>query len=96
LFGTGAPVDQVYRVNITAAGDYTFTVSWDNSADVDVAICALADCSDADFFAASSDNPEVGTLTLTPGTYYLAADLFAGDLPAWVGIKIEHTATPAP
>lgn len=96
LFGTGAPVDQVYRVNITTAGDYTFTVGWNNGSDIDVAICALADCSDADFFAATADNPESGTLTLTPGTYYLAADLFDGDPPAYLSIRIDHTATPPP
>ena len=96
--GQGAAIggDQVYRVVITAAGDYTFTVGWPNAADVDLFICGVADCSDADFFAASLANPESGTLTLAPGTYYLVAELFAGDAPAWIGIKINHTATPPP
>jgi hypothetical protein len=93
LLAQGASIDQVYRVVITAAGDYTFTVNWPNTADVDVFICAVDDCSDADFFAATADNPESGTLTLAPGTYYLVAELFAGDAPAWLGFKIQHTAT---
>ena len=89
-------VDQVYRVNIATAGDYTFTVGWDNAADVDVAICGVADCSDADFFAATAANPESGTLTLAPGTYYLVADLFAGDAPTYLSFEISHAATPPP
>jgi hypothetical protein len=96
LLGQGALIDQVYRVVITAAGDYTFTVGWPNTADVDVFICAVADCSDADFFAASVANPESGTLTLAPGTYYLVAELFAGDAPDWLSFKIDHAATPPP
>ena len=94
LLGQGAPIDQVYRVVITTAGDYTFTLNWDGAADVDAYICAVADCSDADFFAATAAHPEVGTLTLTPGTYYFVAELFAGDPPTWLSIKLEHTATP--
>jgi hypothetical protein len=96
LLGQGAAIDQVYRVVITTAGDYTFTLNWDGAADVDAYICALADCSDADFFAATADHPEVGTLTLAPGTYYFVAELFEGDAPTWLGIKITHTATPPP
>jgi hypothetical protein len=96
LLGQGASIDQVYRLNIATAGDYTITVDWDNAADVDLFLCAVADCSDADFFAASADQPETGTLTLTPGTYYLAAELFAGDPPAWLSIRIDHLAPAAP
>lgn len=94
LLGQGFLIDQVYRVNVTTAGDYTFTLNWSNSSDVDLFICAVADCSDADFFAATAARPESGTLTLTPGTYYLVAELFAGEAPTWLGIKIDHTATP--
>jgi hypothetical protein len=94
LLDQGAAIDQVYRVVISQAGDYTFTVGWPNAADVDLFLCGVADCSDADFFAASADNPETGTLTLAPGTYYLAAELFAGDPPPWLSFRIDHTATP--
>ena len=96
LLGQGVLIDQVYRVVITTAGDYTFTLNWDGAADVDAYICAVADCSDADFFAATAAHPEVGTLTLTPGTYYFVAELFAGDPPTWLSVKIDHTATPPP
>ncbi|MGZ8392525.1 MAG: hypothetical protein ACXWWK_06765, partial [Gemmatimonadales bacterium] len=92
----GALMDQAYRVVITQAGDYTFTVGWPNAADVDVFICAVADCSDADFFAATAGNPETGTLTLAPGTYYLVAELFAGEAPPWLSFQIDHAATPPP
>jgi hypothetical protein len=96
LLGQGAAIDQVYRVVITTAGDYTFTLNWDGAADVDAYICGVADCSDFDFFAATSDHPEVGTLTLAPGTYYFVAELFAGTPPTWISIKLQHTATPPP
>jgi hypothetical protein len=94
LLGQGAAIDQVYRVVITTAGDYTFTLNWDGAADVDAYFCGAADCSDFDFFAASTAHPEVGTLTLAPGTYYFVAELFAGTPPTWIGVKIDHTATP--
>lgn len=96
LLGQGAAIDQVYRVVVTSGGDYTFTVGWNNAADVDLFFCAVADCSDADFFAASTANPESGTLTLAPGTYYLAVELFAGDPPTWISVQIDHAATPPP
>jgi hypothetical protein len=97
LLGQGAAIDQIYKVVVSTAGDYTFTVNWANTADVDLYLCSTADCSgvdDPDFFAASADQPETGTLTLAPGTYYLVAELFAGDPPPWLSFRIDHTATP--
>jgi hypothetical protein len=99
LLDQGAAIDQIYKVVVSTAGDYTFTVNWANTADVDLYLCSTADCSgadDPDFFAASADQPESGTLTLAPGTYYLVAELFAGDPPAWLSFRIDHTATPPP
>jgi hypothetical protein len=89
IFG---PADQAYRLVVTTAGDYTVTTGWNNSADVDVVACAVSDCSDADFFAATAANPETGTLTLTAGTYYLVLNLFAGAAPPWVSIQVDHDA----
>ena len=88
--------DQAYRLVVTAAGDYTVTAGWNNTADVDVAVCGASDCSDADFFAATAANPETGTLTLTPGTYFLVLDLFEGDAPGWVSIQVDHDVPAGP
>jgi hypothetical protein len=102
VLGQGEDIvgDNVYRFVVTSAGDYTFTVNWGGTtSDIDLFFCAVADCSDVtndSFFAASADNPESGTLTLAPGTYYLVTELFAGTVPPWVGIAITHTATPPP
>jgi hypothetical protein len=89
IFGT--PADQAYRLVVSVAGSYRVTTGWNNPADVDVAKCAATNCSDAVFFAATSANPESGTLTLTPGTYYLVLNLFAGSVPGWVSIQVDHT-----
>jgi len=93
IFG---PADQAYRLVVATAGDYTVTTGWNNTADVDVAICAVSDCSDAAFFAATAANPEAGTLTLTPGTYFLVLNLFAGEAPPWVSIQVTHEVPAAP
>jgi hypothetical protein len=90
--------DQAYRLVVTTAGDYTITAGWNNTADIDVAECGASDCSDADFGfgAATAANPETGTLTLTPGTYYLVLDLFAGTAPPWVSIRVDHDVPAGP
>jgi hypothetical protein len=88
--GTGAPVDQIYRLNIATAGDYTITVNWNSDADVDLALCGDAACSAPDFTAATGDHPESTTYSLTAGTHYLVVDLFAGTMPGWVSIQIDR------
>lgn len=90
VLGTGAPVDQVYRLNIATAGDYTITVNWDSDADIDLALCSDAACSAPDFSAATGAHPESNTYTLPAGTHYLVVDLFAGTMPTWVSIQIDR------
>jgi hypothetical protein len=82
--------DQAYRLVVTVAGTYTVTAGWNNTADIDAAICGASDCSDAAFFAATLANPETGDLVLTPGTYFLVLDLFEGAAPPWVSIQVDR------
>jgi hypothetical protein len=92
--GVGA---QYYRLVITEAGDYTITTDWPAPAsDIDVVQCPSTGCAAASTFVGTGvDHPEQGTLTLAPGTYFLAVILFAGG-PSDFGIRIDHTATPPP
>lgn len=85
-------VDQVYRMVVPGASSYTVTVDWNNSADVDVALCSEATCTTApNFAAATASQPESTTYTFTgAGTFYLVLDLFAGTAPGWVSIKITR------
>jgi hypothetical protein len=72
-------IDHFYRIQVAEAGDYTISVDWNIGSDIDLAICGLADCSDANFFAATAAHPESGTLTLAAGTHYLLVEDFGED-----------------
>lgn len=88
--GVGA---QYYKLVITEAGDYTFTVNWDTADDVDMELCSDVTCSDGGTFLGTGvDQPETATATLDPGTYYFDAVLFAGTAPGWVSLRIDHAA----
>jgi hypothetical protein len=88
--GVGA---QYYKLVVTEAGDYTFTVNWDIATDVDMELCSDPTCSDGGAFLGSGvDQPETDTVTLDPGTYYFDAVLFAGAAPGWVSLRVDHAA----
>ncbi len=88
--GIGA---QYYKLVITEAGDYTFTVNWDIGTDIDMELCSDVTCSDGGTFLGSGlAQPETDTITLDPGTYYFDAVLFAGAVPGWVSLRIDHAA----
>jgi hypothetical protein len=89
--GIGA---QYYKLVITEAGDYTFTVNWnDVGADVDMELCSDLTCSDGGTFLGEGTTlPETATTTLEPGTYYFDAVLFAGTVPGWVSLRVDHAA----
>jgi hypothetical protein len=82
--------DQFYRLDITEAGTYTFTVNWDNDADVDILLCQATDCSDADFMSTGIIQPETDSRDLVPGTYYLAVVLFEGTVPGSISIALNR------
>ncbi|MEA2724763.1 MAG: hypothetical protein QOH59_2534 [Gemmatimonadales bacterium] len=83
--------NRAYRLVVPGASSYRVTVDWDNSADIDVALCGEATCATPNFAAATGNHPEATTYTfVAAGTSYLILNLFAGDLPAWVSIKITR------
>jgi hypothetical protein len=93
--GVGA---QYYKLVITEAGDYTVTTDWPaaSTSDIDAVLCPSSGCAGAATFVGSgTTHPEQGTVTLAPGTYFLAVILFAGG-PTDFGIRIDHAATPPP
>jgi hypothetical protein len=81
---------QYYRLDVTEAGTYTFTVNWDNDADLDILLCQATNCSDADFMSAGDIQPETDSRDLVPGTYYLAVVLFAGTVPGSISIALNR------
>ncbi|HKU62587.1 MAG TPA: hypothetical protein VJQ44_15305 [Gemmatimonadales bacterium] len=84
-----------YKLNIPSAGDYTITMNWDIGSDLDVFVCdspidavALSNC---DFTAATGDQPESATFTLTAGTHIIVINDFGGDAAgATLQFTIEH------
>jgi hypothetical protein len=91
ITGDGGLGAQYYKVTITEEADYTFTTDWPGAADdVDAVLCFDAACSDGVFAGTGIDHPEVGTLTLTPGTYYLGVVLFEGLPQASITVTITR------
>jgi hypothetical protein len=90
ITGDGGVGGQYYRLDVTEAGTYNFSVNWDNTSDVDMLLCQATDCSDADFMSSGIDQPEVDSRDLVPGTYYLAVVLFAGSPPGTVSITLSR------
>jgi hypothetical protein len=84
-----------YKINVPSAGDYTITVNWSVGSDVDLFVCdspidatALSNC---DFTAATGDQPESATFSLTAGNHILVLNDFGGDAAgALFQITIEH------
>jgi hypothetical protein len=70
--GSGA---QYYKIVIPEAGDYSVSVGWDGTTDLDGYLCPSTDPLNAGgtctFLGSGSANPEASILTLTPGTYGL-------------------------
>jgi hypothetical protein len=62
-------------------------------------LCPSSGCTGAaatGFLGSGLDHPEEATVTLTPGTYYLAIVLFAGGAPATFNVQIGAETTPPP
>ena len=90
ITGDGGLAGQYYRMDVTEAGTYNFSVNWANDADVDILLCQATDCSDADFMSSGLDQPEADSRDLVPGTYYLAVVLFDGSVPANISITLNR------
>lgn len=65
---TGA--DQLYKVVVTEAGTYKLQVDWSNGSDIDVYVTDAAYTRNL-LARETSANPEVGTVSLQPGTYLI-------------------------
>jgi hypothetical protein len=81
---------QYYRLDITEAGTYGFSVNWANTADVDILLCNDTACSAPDFLSKGNIQPEEDSRDLAVGTYYLAVVLFAGSVPPTISITLTH------
>ena len=81
---------QYYRLDVTEAGTYNFSVNWSNDADLDIQLCSDVSCSAPDFLSTGSDQPEADSRDLVPGTYYLAVILFAGTVPQTISITLSR------
>jgi len=90
ITGDGGLGAQYYRFTVTEAGDYHFVTNWPNAADLDAIVCFDAGCSDGAFAGTGSTQPEDGTLTLQPGTYFYSDVLFEGDAPPYFQLTLSH------
>jgi len=73
--------DHFYKVVIPADGDYDFTLDWTVGSDLDMFVCPSPGAIDdtCNFDAATGNQPEATTITLTAGTYWVVAEDFGGD-----------------
>ena len=106
LFGYAACGDigiscQVYKLVVTTAGTFNFSLRWDNQADLglyflgaDLLDTGFHDCDGLGRGATAS--PETCSTDLDPGTYYLAAVPFGAFYPendpnpSWVTIRVSQ------
>jgi hypothetical protein len=84
-----------YKIVIPSNGDYTITANWDIGSDIDMFVCGSpindVDLSNCDFSAATGNQPESATYTLTAGTYFIVLNDFGGDAAgATVQVTIAH------
>jgi hypothetical protein len=101
-----ATIDHYYELVVPAGGTFNINIDWNVGSDIDFVLCggACADPFGADrvgtptttpgsggFQGASSNHPENGTLTLTPGTYFiLVADFGEDAVGSTVTITLER------
>jgi hypothetical protein len=93
ITGDGGVGTQYYKVTITEAGDYDFSLSWPGAADapdMDAVLCSDAACAGGVFAGAGNTLPEEKKITLVPGTYYYSVVLFAGSPPPRIQITVSH------
>jgi hypothetical protein len=93
ITGDGGLGAQYYKVTITEAGDYKFTTNWVGNPlapDMDAVLCFDTGCAVSASAGITSGQPESATLTLIPGTYYLAVVLFDGTVPPRISVQVDH------
>jgi len=90
ITGDGGVGAQYYKLTVVDSAAYTFTTSWTGAADIDEVVCFDAGCSDGDFVGATANNPESGSVDLTPGTYYFSVVLFAGGAPQYFQMSVTQ------
>ena len=90
IFGTTC---SFYELTVTEAGLYTITMDWNVGGDIDMYLCPDpgAITGSCDFQAATGAHPEIGAYELTPGTYFVVLDDFAGDAAGTtIVLSIQH------
>lgn len=90
ITGDGGVAAQYYKFTVTDSASYSFATSWPGAADVDAVVCFDTGCSDGAFVGASTNNPETGSVALSPGTYYYSVVLFGGAAPPFVQLSITQ------
>jgi len=96
ITGDGGEGAQYYKLVVTEAGNYHFVTNWTGGSDMDAVVCNDPACAAGAFAGSGITQPEDGTLSLTPGTYYYAVVLFAGSAPPFISLSLTHEAPPAP
>lgn len=95
ITGDGGLGAQYYKIVVTEAGNYHFVTNWTGGADLDAVVCFDAACSDGAFAGSGTTQPEDGTLTLDPGTYYYSVVLFGGAAPPFFSLSLTHEPLPS-
>jgi hypothetical protein len=73
----GSSGAQYYKIVIPEAGDYSVSVGWDGTTDLDAFLCPDAPCATGGTqLGSGTANPEASIVTLTPGTYFLSVASF--------------------
>jgi hypothetical protein len=100
ITGDGGDGAHYFKLTVTEAGDYHFITNWDNNdSDIDVLVCSDPDCNPDFEFAGGlfTTKPEEATITLSPGTYYLAIVIFGGTpSPLSFTVSLQHLPPSAP
>ena len=83
-------VFQYYVLNVGQAGNYSIELHWNNTSDVDLVVYD-AGTLDALCVGFTLNNPEVCTLDLPVGQYYLESGLYSGAAPEIQWVTIDAT-----
>jgi hypothetical protein len=90
ITGDGGDGAHYFKLTVTEAGDYHFVTNWPGTdADLDAIVCFDTDCAVGEFAGLGTTQPEDGTLTLDPGTYYFAVVIF-GPTPPFFTVSLTH------
>ena len=68
--------EDFFKFTVTTAGDYIFTLTWNNGSDIDMYVRSAAGTNLTAFDAATGSKPETVTRTLQPGDYIVQVEAY--------------------